>query len=65
ETPYLCICNRRFHMGPMIGGMAFIGGCLILYSLMATTPRIFLLGIGIFLVVLSVVMFIREIRKIG
>ena len=52
-------------MGAMIGGIAFIGGCMILYSLMATTPRLFLLGTGIFLVVMALFMFIREIRKIG
>jgi hypothetical protein len=50
--------------GKIFAVIAFIGGCLIVRSLMSTTPNTYLLYSGIFVFLVAIVLFFREITKI-
>lgn len=50
--------------GVVIGGLVFIGGAVVLWSLMSTTINMPLLVTGVVFLVIGLVVFIKELMKI-
>ncbi|MBM2829794.1 MAG: hypothetical protein HW411_584 [Gammaproteobacteria bacterium] len=51
-------------MGKTIGGLTFIGGCLIIRSLFSPSPNVYYLATGSLFLIAALVLFLKELKKI-
>ena len=51
-------------MGKILAATTFIGGCMVIRALMSATPNAFLLYGGLLIILVSLVLFIRELMRI-
>jgi len=59
-----CLSIKEINMGKRIAFLLLIGGGLVIYSLMTATVSVPILVLGLIVLVVAFVMFIKEIAKI-